>query len=1534
MLLSAPRVLLLAVAALLASAAWALTPAQEAQALCDMGRELGMLEVWNASPCNWTEPCQPSAPLGVECYHSHVVGLDFGAMGSPRLNGTIPVQMATHLAQDLCAKLEASSKALNAAAATVAHRGQPEEEVESAAAGLRARCEEMEREVAVAADPDHALHMLYQQYTKARPATRRLPLCPRAAPAIRTGAETLIAASMSARSNPFDLGASQGASAAAAKLSHGLEKAQTALSLSAPPLTMAERAAGRASINTSAAGGDPAMAAKITVVLSQECGKALQALQRAVSERSQESYVQALKETVMALNKLMAHSQSNEYGAEGRLRSAAQRIGALSKTAFFNPSDRAAQDSLNAAIRDIAHTLRAPSAVDPRAPDLLALSGVVVGAESQGSQSPAVGNAQAASAAVEVLELMQARFPVLRAEVARLTPAAIRILIGDLDAVISKPRVDKRTTSSSMSAVPTRRAPSVASPDAVVAASEPPSQEAAESSARLVELGQLLQDHAVSVLRTAKSILRADGAGQERLDAFAVTLAQLKEMVHAAVQHAQVCLPHCERIGRGSATLDSSPASTIKRCEAYGAAILAKLREDMDKSIGAVAIAGAPDDAIVAAYVGRDKKRVRDTLLVEVYKTAQLFRVTALHFAAFTAALGANPPELKDVVEVAVCVVACCYTLAQLSASLSAQLLSLQRISGDGGRGGSGSAVDSEVEDAMDSVAPSQDIGHSTPLWKESVPIMLDSAGLFRAGTINHIVTRLTAENHCDTKFMKTCITTYQSFCTPRELLKKLAERYNAPAERLPKPLIEAIRMRVGVALKYWIENQFDDFDRKTVEELLQFIEGFKRDGHATLAQALANEVAQKKKELERGVEMAVDDAPLAAAPFERTLLDALMNTPDDDIARQLTVIDNEMFRRVKAAELLNQNWSKKKARHKSPNILAMIARSNRISFWVASCIVSQAFVSSRSKVVSKFITIGDALKRVRNYNTLMSIIAGLTMSSVQRLQNTFQSIKPAHAAMFQQLQDLMSPQYSFKTYRDALRQQATFAQPYLGTYLTDLTFMGDGNPDLVSNESGQQLINFKKRELVCGIISDLQMLQQVLCPFKPVEPLYSQLLELPQCDEASLYNISLQVEPRGAKRRVTLPSSALPQFTKLQNTPTRPMPFMLRRFRTAVVDPQAVVDVRGRPFAATSTGTQTLYALARAWARQEDTTAHARDEQACPHETRAPPPDPCGAPQAQQRPPVAFTGECTIEGTLAMLKRASRRESLRMSSDEEKRERQPKKAVKRQTQAEARRSVWDYVHDIVTRNNKAPINRLCFVANFTSKLANKKDLTKYYEDFWARQNTEALGPVTGISIVLPASTQRILKAGRAIKDAQAAAASAAAPPGTTTMSLNNALWAGSRGATATGIIVRGEQLMRDVRVVAMAEDVVERTWSTWECRVLQVGRAIELAPEAAAPGAIPEEEAETDNGAVLASQCYFDLMKLGRALGEAGDRVQYEAALENLRATQWKDLVPSADVLASIVACKEVFAIDEFLAVYDGPVNIELDTEQTWTLS
>ena len=102
----------------------------------------------------------------------------------------------------------------------------------------------------------------------------------------------------------------------------------------------------------------------------------------------------------------------------------------------------------------------------------------------------------------------------------------------------------------------------------------------------------------------------------------------------------------------------------------------------------------------------------------------------------------------------------------------------------------------------------------------------------------------------------------------------------------------------------------------------------------------------------------------------------------------------------------------------------------------------------------------------------------------------------------------------NFAEYRDTLHKAVPPCVPFLGVYLTDLTFIEDGIPSIIKKTT---LINFAKRAKTAEVIRDIQQYQNVPYPLQPVPELAEYILSNMRTagDVHEMYEMSLQVEPR-----------------------------------------------------------------------------------------------------------------------------------------------------------------------------------------------------------------------------------------------------------------------------------------------------------------------------------------------------------------------------------------------------------------------------------
>lgn len=85
----------------------------------------------------------------------------------------------------------------------------------------------------------------------------------------------------------------------------------------------------------------------------------------------------------------------------------------------------------------------------------------------------------------------------------------------------------------------------------------------------------------------------------------------------------------------------------------------------------------------------------------------------------------------------------------------------------------------------------------------------------------------------------------------------------------------------------------------------------------------------------------------------------------------------------------------------------------------------------------------------------------------------------------------------------------------WLGVYLTDLTFIEDGNPDMIKNS--KDLINFSKRIKTAEVIREIQQYQSVSYSFQIVPEIQTYIFHcLKGMDTlGDMYDLSLGIEPR-----------------------------------------------------------------------------------------------------------------------------------------------------------------------------------------------------------------------------------------------------------------------------------------------------------------------------------------------------------------------------------------------------------------------------------
>jgi hypothetical protein len=147
-------------------------------------------------------------------------------------------------------------------------------------------------------------------------------------------------------------------------------------------------------------------------------------------------------------------------------------------------------------------------------------------------------------------------------------------------------------------------------------------------------------------------------------------------------------------------------------------------------------------------------------------------------------------------------------------------------------------------------------------------------------------------------------------------------------------------------------------------------------------------------------------------------------------------------------------------------------------------------------------------------------MIAALNSAAVHRLHLTWAELRPKTAVRWRHLEAAMSADLNYKSPRELLSKCSPPCVPYLGIFLSDLTFVEEGNPDTLEVAgNAEPLVNFVKRRKVAEVIEKICDYQHDTYRFHEVPEIRDYLIQMNGWDDKMAYEASLQCEPRKPKK-------------------------------------------------------------------------------------------------------------------------------------------------------------------------------------------------------------------------------------------------------------------------------------------------------------------------------------------------------------------------------------------------------------------------------
>jgi hypothetical protein len=207
------------------------------------------------------------------------------------------------------------------------------------------------------------------------------------------------------------------------------------------------------------------------------------------------------------------------------------------------------------------------------------------------------------------------------------------------------------------------------------------------------------------------------------------------------------------------------------------------------------------------------------------------------------------------------------------------------------------------------------------------------------------------------------------------------------------------------------------------------------------------------------------------------------------ELAKQLTIIESSIFLSIKPDELLNNNYSEKRAKlNMSPNIAQSLLFTNALSEYVLESILDLN-LSNKKRIIRirNWLNVALSCYYLKNFNSLAAIIITLQNHILSRLTELWNELPDKYQNLFEDLKKIIHPSNNYKGYRYKISRiledvdtKPTPVVPYINLFLQDLTFIHEGNRDFRNSNSflRARIINFDKFLRISRVVSNLEHLQ------------------------------------------------------------------------------------------------------------------------------------------------------------------------------------------------------------------------------------------------------------------------------------------------------------------------------------------------------------------------------------------------------------------------------------------------------------------------
>ncbi|KAH0556731.1 hypothetical protein GP486_005479 [Trichoglossum hirsutum] len=444
--------------------------------------------------------------------------------------------------------------------------------------------------------------------------------------------------------------------------------------------------------------------------------------------------------------------------------------------------------------------------------------------------------------------------------------------------------------------------------------------------------------------------------------------------------------------------------------------------------------------------------------------------------------------------------------------------------------------------------------------------LVFNKEGQITGGTLPALIERLTTHDSTpDSMFVSTFYLTFRLFTTPTDFARALVNRFDYVAD---SPHIAApVRLRVYNVFKGWLESHWrQSADHGALDVIVPFaneklkavlpaagkrlIELAEKVSsvNGPLVPRLVSSIGKTNTSIAQYI---APDTPLPAPLVSRSQLNhlrtwkvggsspSILDFDPLELARQFTLKESRIFCSILPDELLATEWMKKSGSI-AINVRAMSTLSTDLATLVADTILHPEDAKKRASIIKQWVKISNKCLELNNYDSLMAIICSLNSSTILRLKRTWDMVSQKTKTTLNNLRSIVDVSRNYAVLRQRLQNHVPPCLPFVGTYLTDLTFVDVGNQATrqLSGDTaggGVSVINFDKHMKTAKIIGELQRFQ---IPYRLTEVpelqewIQAQIVRVRSSDSSSVqeyYRRSLLLEPRETPSQRSTPVESQP---------------------------------------------------------------------------------------------------------------------------------------------------------------------------------------------------------------------------------------------------------------------------------------------------------------------------------------------------------------------------------------------------------------------